>query len=112
LEIELVERLWKKQIKIERLERVRDAFIFQCFTGFACQDIYNLTPEHIIKIGLTREKWLIKERGKTKVTEMVPMLPIVEELIEKYKKDLYCTVNNRIIPVCTNLLLVGQNMLN
>lgn len=102
LEIEEVEKMWRKGIKIERLEKVRDAFIFQCFTGFAYQDIYNLTPEHIIKVGIHGERWLVKERGKTGVTESVPILPIIEELIEKYKNDPYCIANNCLIPVNSN----------
>lgn len=102
LEISEVENIWHHKLKIERLDKVRDAFIFQCFTGFAYQDIYNLSHQHIITVGITREKWLIKERGKTKVTEMVPMLPIVEQIIKKYSNDPYCKINNRLIPVNSN----------
>jgi len=104
LEIEEVERIWNKKIEIERLRQVRDAFIFQCFTGFAYQDIYNLTPDHIIRVGVDRERWLVKERGKTGVTESVPMLPIIKELIEKYKSDPYCIANNCLIPVNSNYI--------
>lgn len=102
LEPEEVEKLWRKVIPIERLAKVRDAFVFQCFTGFAYQDIYNLTPQHIKKVGLEREKWLIKERGKTKVVEMVPVLPIVEEIIDKYSEDPYCIMQNCLVPVNSN----------
>jgi len=102
LEIFEVEKLWRKKIGIERLAKVRDAFIFQCFTGFAYQDIYNLSYEHIKYVGSENEPWLVKERGKTKVTEMVPVLPIIAELIEKYKKHPYCRVHNRLIPVNSN----------
>ena len=102
LEIFEVETLWRKKIGIERLAKVRDAFIFQCFTGFAYQDIYNLSNEHIVYVGSEHEPWLVKERGKTKVTEMVPVLPIVSELIKKYKKHPYCKVHNRLIPVNSN----------
>ncbi len=102
LEIFEVEKLWRKQLTIERLAKVRDAFVFQCFTGFAYQDIYNLSKEHIVYVGSGNEPWLVKERGKTKVTEMVPILPIIAELIEKYKDHAYCKVNNRLIPVNSN----------
>lgn len=102
LELFEVESIWRKKLTIERLIKVRDAFVFQCFTGFAYQDIYGLSPQHIVKVGTDNEKWLIKERGKTKVTEMVPILPIVEEIIEKYKNDPYCMIHNRLIPVNSN----------
>ena len=102
LEIFDVEKLWRKKISIERIGKVRDAFIFQCFTGFAYQDIYNLSKDHIVNVGPQNEPWLIKERGKTKVAEMVPILPIVAELIEKYKNDKYCKIYNKLIPVNSN----------
>lgn len=102
LELYEVEKMWYKKLIVKRLEKVRDAFIFQCFTGFAYQDIYALSPEHIVQVGSDGERWLIKERGKTKVTEMVPILPIVEDIIEKYKDDSYCRFYNRLIPVNNN----------
>ncbi|MBB6270737.1 site-specific recombinase XerD [Pedobacter cryoconitis] len=102
LEISEVEKIWHHKITIERLDKVRDAFIFQCFTGFAYQDIYNLSPLHIVTVGTAHEKWLIKERGKTKVTEMVPILPIVEQIIKKYSKNPHCKINNHLISVNSN----------
>jgi site-specific recombinase XerD len=102
LEFQQVEMIYSKEISIPRLEEVRDAFIFQCFTGFAYQDIYNLSPDHIVHVGLNGERWLIKERGKTSVIELVPILPVVEELIRKYEDNNYCKINNRLIPVNSN----------
>ena len=102
LEIYEVDTIWRKNISIPRLHEVRDAFVFQCFTGLAYQDIFALSPDHIIRVGVTNERWLVKERGKTKVTEMVPILPIVEELIEKYKNHPYCLQHNKIIPINSN----------
>ncbi|MCF2446956.1 site-specific integrase [Dyadobacter sp. CY345] len=102
LELYEVETIYQKEISIDRIAEVRDAFIFQCFTGFAYQDMYNLTPDNIVRVGRAGEKWLIKDRGKTDVTEMVPILPIVQELIDKYKNHSYCKINNRLIPVNSN----------
>ncbi|WP_367867565.1 phage integrase SAM-like domain-containing protein [Pedobacter sp. WC2423] len=102
LELFEVESIWRKNLSIDRLIKVRDAFIFQCFTGFAYQDIYNLSPQNIVKVGAENEKWLIKERGKTKVTEMVPILPIITEIIAKYKDDPYCIFHKKLIPVNSN----------
>ncbi|SKB87685.1 site-specific integrase [Dyadobacter psychrophilus] len=87
---------------VERLAEVRDAFIFQCFTGFAYQDIYNLTRDSIVLVGTTRERWLLRKRGKTQVGEMVPILPIVDELIDKYRDHPYCITFDKLIPVNSN----------
>jgi hypothetical protein len=102
LEFWQVERIQQKRFSVERIAEVRDAFIFQCFTGFAYQDIYDLTPENVVLVGRKKERWLVKHRGKTDVGEMVPILPIVEELISKYKKHPYCIANNKLIPVNGN----------
>ena len=102
LEWEEVITIIKKDIPIPRLSQVRDAFILQCFTGFADQARYGLSPENIITVGRERKKWLIKERGKTKVGEMVPILPIVSDIIEKYKTNDYCMEHNKLIPVNSN----------
>lgn len=102
LEFWQVEKIQQKRFSVERIAEVRDAFIFQCFTGFAYQDIYDLTPENVVLVGRKKERWLVKHRGKTDVGEMVPILPIVEELISKYKKHPYCIANNKLIPVNSN----------
>lgn len=40
--------LMQTDMQIERLERVRDIFVFSCFTGLAHCDVYRLKPENII----------------------------------------------------------------
>lgn len=102
LEMEEVQRIYHKDFGCDRLNEVRDVFIFQCFTGFAYQDVYGLSPEHIVKVGNKGERWLIKDRGKTGVSEMVPILPIVEDLIKKYEEHPYCIANNCLLPVNSN----------
>lgn len=42
-----INKIWQKEFKIERLELVRDVFIFRVYTGLAFIDVYNLRPEHI-----------------------------------------------------------------
>jgi len=85
LELPEVEAIYRKPLSIARIAEVRDADIFQCFTGLIYQDINNLSPDDIVEVGKKRERWLIKDRGKTEVTAMIPLLPIGDELIEKYK---------------------------
>jgi site-specific recombinase XerD len=102
LELGQVETIYRKEINTERLSEVRDAFIFQCFTGFAYQDVYGLTPENIISVGKKGELWLIKDRGKTGVTEMVPILPVVSEIIERYKGHPKCRQRKGLLPINSN----------
>jgi site-specific recombinase XerD len=102
LEMNEIMAIYEKKIEVKRLDEVRDAYLFQIFTGFAFQEIYNLSRENVIKVGIQGEPWLVRRRGKTKVEEMVPILPIVSKLIEKYKDHPYCKGNNKLLPVNRN----------
>jgi len=93
--------LYNKQLDLERLEEVRDIYLFCCFTGFAYLDVRNLRPENII-IGIDSEKWISKDREKTNTAERVPLLPIPLEIIERYKNTPYCRLHNCLLPVSSN----------
>ncbi len=50
-------------------------FFICCFTGYAYLDVYNLTPENVIT-GADGNKWIIKEREKTKTLSKFPCYPL------------------------------------
>lgn len=102
LEFEEVLRIFHKDFGIDRLNEVRDAYIFQIFTGFAYQDLYDLNPENIVTVGADQERWLAKHREKTSVYEIVPILPFIEQIIERYKNHPKCLKRNALIPVNSN----------
>lgn len=85
----------------ERLDRVRDLFIFSCYTGISYVDIMNLTENHIVK-GIDGNNWIITKRQKTKSPVKVPLLEKAEELIEKYKNHPVTQVTNSLMPIITN----------
>jgi len=84
-----------------RLEEVRDCYVAMCFTGYAYKDAAALAPENI-QFMIDGQKWFIKNRIKTECKENVPILPIVEELINKYKTHPYCVKFNKIFPIHSN----------
>jgi hypothetical protein len=45
---EELQTIMDKEISIQRLHRIRDVFVFMCYTSFAYADIKGLKPEHII----------------------------------------------------------------
>ena len=47
-----LKRIRQKKITIPRLERIRDIFVFCCFTGLAFVDVSQLTAEDLIAIGI------------------------------------------------------------
>jgi len=63
---EELERIMAKQFDMERLEYVRDVFIFCCYTGLAYVDVNNLRAEHITKDN-DGDVWIRKTREKQKI---------------------------------------------
>lgn len=54
----------KKKMVSERLEQVRDVFIFSCFSGLAYVDVANLKQDNIRK-SFDGNLWIITKRQKT-----------------------------------------------
>lgn len=81
---EELRRIINKDFDLSRLERMRDVFIFACFTGLAYSDVKSLQPNHIITDGEGR-MWIHKKRVKTGVLSRIPLLPIPKLILEKYK---------------------------
>ncbi len=95
---EEVLRIMKKRFEIERLELVRNIFIFSCFTGLAYIDVYNLTYDKIVT--MEGRQWLISNRYKTGIDSNVLLLDIPLSIIKKYDdKD---RKDNKVFPMMSN----------
>ncbi|WP_117885808.1 site-specific integrase [Aureibaculum luteum] len=80
-ELELIE---STTFKSERLERIKDIFIFSCYTGLSYIDVKQLTVHQIVK-GIDANFWIYTKREKTNETVKVPILPKALVIVEKYK---------------------------
>lgn len=89
------------EFPVERLERVRDLFIFSCYTGISYVDIMKLTKDNI-SVGIDRSKWIITKRQKTKTPIKVPLLDPALELIKKYEDHPMTIVTGTLLPKITN----------
>ena len=85
----------------ERLNRVKDLFVFSCYTGLAYIDLFNLTPSNLC-IGIDGEYWIKTFRQKTEVAVNVPLLPQALNIIEKYKNDPIVVNKNALLPLFSN----------
>ena len=94
-------KIYNKKFSSERLQLVRDIFIFSCYTGLAYVDVKGLKKDHI-GIGIDGEKWIFKNRCKTETKSKIPILPMAEEIIEKYSNHPKCLSENSILPILTN----------
>lgn len=84
-----------------RLGVVRDVFVFQCYTGLAYIDVFNLKQSDI-KEGVDGEQWILTERQKTGSPINIPLLPKAAEIVERYKKHPLCMERNTVLPVSSN----------
>lgn len=84
-----------------RLAAVRDIFVFQCYTGLAYIDAFNLKKTDV-KIGIDGEMWIITERQKTGSNINIPLLPKAKAIMERYKDHPICLERNSVLPVTSN----------
>lgn len=85
----------------DRLNVVRDVFVFQCYTGLAYIDVYQLKKTDI-KVGVDKQSWIMSERQKTGSATNVPLLPQALKIIDKYKDHPLCLQRGTVLPVASN----------
>ncbi|MDF1548459.1 MAG: site-specific integrase [Bacteroidales bacterium] len=91
----------QKEFRITRLQQVKDLFVFSCYTGLAYIDVFNLTPQNIMR-GIDGDYWLSTSRTKTDIPVHIPLLPQPLAIIEKYKDNPRIVANGKLLPVCSN----------
>jgi len=99
-ELEL-QKLIDKEFENERLDRIKDFFLFSCFTGLAYADVKKLKQNDII-IGIDGEKWIDISRKKTDTKSKVPLLTIPKIIIEKYKEHPMVINREMVLPMPSN----------
>jgi site-specific recombinase XerD len=98
---EEIQTIYEKIFVTERLNQVKDIFVFACFTGLAYIDVKQLTLSNI-SIGIDGGKWIFTHREKTETASRIPLLPIPSELIQKYAEHPQCINENKLLPVLSN----------
>ena len=90
-----------KKFTIDRLKRIRDIFVFACFSGLSFGDLEKFNDNHIV-IGMDGKKWIKIKRSKTGNSCSIPLLPQAEEILKKYKSDPQCLNRAVALPVISN----------
>lgn len=91
---EEVERIKNKGLSNSRLERVRDLFLFQCYTALAYCDMALLEPRDF-QSNEEGILYLRKRRKKTGIEFFIVLLPEALEIARKYKFQLPMISNER-----------------
>ncbi len=89
------------KLEIPRLKKVRDLFIFSCYTGISFGDLILLTPQNLV-IGIDKKLWIITRREKNGNQVKVPLLAKAMNLLEEYKNNEECRIKNSLLPTITN----------
>ncbi|MFC2090898.1 site-specific integrase [Bacteroidota bacterium] len=89
------------EIAIDRLDMVRDTFVFSCYTGYAYVDVAKLTRNNLRK-GIDGDLWVYLNREKTSTKSNVPLLPKAIEIIEKYEDHPVADEKGTLLPVFSN----------
>jgi len=98
---EEIQKIIDLDLKMERLDQVRDIFIFCCFTGLAYADVKKLNRGDI-SVGADGEEWVKTKRSKTDTRSNIPILPIAKVIIEKYKDNELLIEKDLVLPVLSN----------
>jgi site-specific recombinase XerD len=97
-ELELIENtIFRK----EGLEKVKDCFLFSCYTGLSYVDVKMLINNHITR-GIDNNFWIFTKREKTNETVKIPILPKALEILNKYKTFSKHNNGEKVLPIFSN----------
>ena len=85
----------------ERLQVVKDLFVFSCYTGISYIDLMSLTEDNLL-LGIDGYVWIITKRHKTNNPVKVPILPQAQLIIDKYKEHPRTKISGTLLPVISN----------
>lgn len=97
-ELRLIEELYLIDIG---LRRVRDCFVFACYTGLSYVDVKWLRPEQVV-IGIDGDEWIFTKREKSKTSVKIPLLNNAKEVLVKYSDAGYGKNKELLLPVYAN----------
>jgi len=94
LNSEEIQALYKLKIDDARMRRIRDLFVLNCHTGLRHSDWSKVTLNNI------EDGKLYVKTQKTKEPVIIPVHPIIPEIINRYGKDYHIPTNqeaNRVL---------------
>ncbi|MDE6084420.1 MAG: site-specific integrase [Muribaculaceae bacterium] len=93
--------IMNKEFTLDRLNVVRDIFVFCALTGLSFSDVEGLKPEHV-SVDDDGNYWIHKARQKTKNVCSIPYLESARAIAEKYKGHPLCEKRGVLLPVISN----------
>ncbi|SDN16095.1 site-specific integrase, partial [Kriegella aquimaris] len=100
-ELQLIE---ETTFKVPSTQRIKDLFIFACYTGLSFIDVQELKADHLVK-GMDGNDWLYTKRTKTDEPLKIPLLPKAMEIIDKYKNNTSLLEGGKLLPIYSNQMI-------
>jgi site-specific recombinase XerD len=97
-ELEILE---STELKTAKLNKVRDMFVFSCYTGLAYADIKNLQTQNIVT-GIDGNEWISANRKKSGIRFTLPLLPKALEIMQQYKSEVSEGSSVPLFPIMSN----------
>jgi integrase len=101
LTAEELEIMAGKNFGTDRLAQVRDIFLFSCFTGLAYADLQKLRRSEI-STGIDGGKWIFTRRQKTDTASRIPILPMAQDILDRYADHPQCKEKDKVLPILSN----------
>ncbi|PSR53270.1 recombinase [Adhaeribacter arboris] len=96
-----LELLKNTRFNFQRLEIIKDMFLFTCYTGLAFIDAKHLRMSNL-SIGIDGEEWIYTERKKTGNPCTIPLLSPAKAILEKYKEHERVITSGFLLPIPSN----------
>jgi len=80
---EEIEILINVKLGSDDLDRIRDQYLFCCYTGLAYSDLKQLNRHHFIQ-QKEGGYYMLKPRQKTGQDSIIPLLPVAQGILQKY----------------------------
>jgi site-specific recombinase XerD len=88
------------KLEAEHHKKVRNIFVFSCYTGLSFTDVRSLTDQNIVR-GIDGDYWIFTQREKTAQPVKIPLLDKALNIIKKYDVD-DLNNNSKLLPVFSN----------
>lgn len=94
-----LDRIVEVEIDNESLNRVRDLFLFSCYSGLRFTDVSRLTHKSIVKDSNDKE-WIELKMEKTNSFHRIPLLNKAKEIIRKHSEE--AEITGKLLPMRSN----------
>lgn len=101
LTLQELQAIENKQFTIDRLQLIKDLFVFSCYTGLSYGDVMNLSTTNLAS-GVDGKQWIYAKREKTSTPMKIPILSKAMYIIKKYDAHPEAVVKNKLFPTISN----------